>query len=108
MSAAGGAAGAAGSSTFLPVLLLALAVTGWAAFQTTQLAIERGNLGEAIDKQDAQVEQSRQVRTRLESIATSVALLAREGNANATVMVEELRKRGITINPDGPAPQPPP
>ncbi len=91
-------------SAFVPGLLLALAVLGWSAFQATQLVMERSNLTAAISTQEPQMEQSRKVRAALESLATRTARLARDGNANATVIVEELRKRGISINLDGPPP----
>ncbi len=91
-------------SAFVPGLLIALAVLGWSAFQATQLVSERSNLTAAISNQEPQMEQSRKIRAAIESLATRTARLARDGNANATVIVEELRKRGITINPDGPPP----
>jgi hypothetical protein len=101
---------APGRTVFVPGLLLALAVAGWSGFQTWQLVVERNNLAAAIAGQDPQMEQSQKVRAALENIATKTARLARAGNPNATIVVEELRKRGITINPDGPLPseQPPP
>ena len=100
----GSASPAGQRSPFIPVLLLALAVLGWAAFQTTQLVTGHGNLTAAIATQDPQMEQSKKVRAAVESIATRTARVAKAGNANATVIVEELRKRGIGINPDGPSP----
>ncbi|MCK6370074.1 MAG: hypothetical protein L6Q83_01910 [Gammaproteobacteria bacterium] len=99
-SAATASPGGRAPSVFVPLLLLALAVAGWSVFQTTQLVRERANIAAAIDQQATQVEQSQKLRTRLESLATRTALLARDGNANATLMVEELRRRGITIDPD--------
>lgn len=97
-------AGAAHRSAFVPALLLAIAVLAWSGFQTFQLFGERNNFTTAITGQDPQMEQSRKVRAALENIATRTARIARAGNANATVVVEELRKRGITINPDGTTP----
>lgn len=82
---------------FLPILLLAVAVVSWSGFQTTQLVIERSKLREAISSQEAQMDQSGKLRERLQSLAGRVAKLARDGNANATIVVEELRKRGITL-----------
>lgn len=102
MSDAGAAAPA--RNVFVPGLLLALAVAGWSGFQTWQLVVERNNLAAAIAGQEPQVEQSRKVRAALENVATKTARIARAGNPNATVIVEELRKRGITIDPDGPLP----
>ncbi len=105
MSAPSEPAGSAQRSAFIPALLLALAVVGWATFQTVQLLVERNTLDTAIAGQETQMAQSRQVRERLESIAARTARVARSGNANATIIVEELRKRGITIDPDGPLPE---
>lgn len=87
-------------SVFLPALLLAIAVSGWSGFQSTQLVLERGNLQRAIAEQDTQVEQSKKVRERLDSLASRTARLARSGNANATLIVEQLRQRGISIKSD--------
>jgi hypothetical protein len=93
-------------SPFIPILLLAATVVAVTAFQTWMLFAGRRTLTEAIAAQDAQVQQSTKVRTALDSIATRTARVARAGNANATVIVEELRKRGISINADNPAPAP--
>jgi hypothetical protein len=103
-----GAGAAAGRprSPFVPMLLLATTVLGATAFQTLVLFTSRGAFVKAITAQDPQMEQSKKVRTALESIATRTARVAQAGNANATVIVEELRKRGITINPDSPVPAP--
>jgi hypothetical protein len=93
-------------SSFIPLLLLALTVAGWASFQTAQLYTGRNNFRETIATQEPQMEQSQKVRAAVESLATRTARLAQAGNANATVIVEELRKRGISINPDTPLPAP--
>lgn len=94
--------GSAARSAFVPVLLLALAVVGWSGFQLAQLVIERSSLDATIAGQEPQLEQSKKVRAALDSLATRTARLARDGNANATLIVEELRKRGVTINPETP------
>ena len=67
-------------------------------FQTVQLVLDRNSLNDVISGQAKKMEQS---------ISSSRAPihwdphrpLAQGGNANATLIVEELRKRGITINP---------
>jgi hypothetical protein len=82
---------------FVPAMVLAVAVAGWFLFQTVQMLGEQTRIKAAIDNQNAQMEQSVKVRTALESLANRTARLARNGNANATLIVEELRKRGITI-----------
>jgi hypothetical protein len=92
-------------SPFIPALLLALAVLGWTCYQTFQLVTGRNNLTAGIAAQDPQMEQSKKVRAALESIITRTANLAKSGNANATVIVDELRKRGVNVNPES-QPQP--
>lgn len=82
---------------FLSVLPLAIAVLGRALFQATKLVIEQNNLEAAIEQQTLQMEQSARVRTALESLTTRTAQLTQSGNANATLIVEELRRRGITV-----------
>lgn len=96
----------AAAGPFVPGLLLVLAVLCWNAFQCLQLVNERGLLQSAISEQQPKMEQSKKVRDALQSLATRTARLAKGGNANATIIVEELRKRGITIEPDAPAPHP--
>jgi hypothetical protein len=86
-------------SVFVP-WLLAFAFVVWLGFQTYQLLSERQQLKLLRVGQDANLDAANKVRGSLDAVATSTAKLASEGNANARVIVEELRKRGITINPD--------
>ena len=94
-------------SPFLPLLLLTIALLLWVGFQTTQLWRERSNLQTVRANQEAPIEQSTKLRSQLDSIARRTAELAGQGNTGARTIVEELRKRGITINPSAP-PVPPP
>jgi hypothetical protein len=93
----------AGQSPFVPLLLLALALVGWFAFQSYQLARERQQLGVLRAGQDAQMQAAAKVRASLDTVASATAALADGGNVNARILVEELRKRGITINPNAAA-----
>ena len=91
---------AAGTATvFLPVLLLALALLAWFAFQSVQLVGEQQQLNQAQTGLEAQHAGATKLRASLDALAAATAKLAAEGNANARVIVDELRKRGITINP---------
>jgi len=90
-------------SPFVPVLLLAAALVTWFAFQTYQLASETQQLTVLRAAQDPQVEAAGKVRASLDTVAAATARLADGGNVNARVLVAELRKRGITINPTLPA-----
>jgi hypothetical protein len=93
-------------SAFVPTLLMALAIVGWLAFQGVQLARERLQLSELQTSLGAQAEAATKLRASLDTVATATAKLAADGNESARVIVEELRKRGVTINPQG-LPKPP-
>ena len=88
-----------GRSYFIPLLLIAIALVIWAGFQTTQLLRERKYLKTVLTDQSPTVEQSQKLRGQLDSIAKGTLQLANQGNSNAKIIVEELRKRGVTINP---------
>ena len=85
---------------FLPLLLLTLASVGWFGFQAVQLVKERSLLKQVQASQETQVQQSTKVRSALDALAADTARLAEGGNANARLLVDELRKRNITINPN--------
>lgn len=99
--------GTAARSPFVPMLLLAAAVLVLLVFQTAQLYRDRGSLQQLKDSQQQPLEEARKLRSQLDGVAADTARLAEKGNANAQRVVEELRKRGITINPDAPASEAP-
>jgi hypothetical protein len=84
---------------FLPILLLSLAVLAQLIFQVYQLHRERSALDALASNQQKPLEESQRMRTQLDGIAADTAKLAEQGNANAQKVIEELRKRGITVNP---------
>jgi uncharacterized protein HemX len=92
------------ASAFVPALLLALAFVLWLAFQAVQLVREQQQLNVATANLQSQSQVATKLRTALDALATSTAKLAADGNANARVIVDELRKRGVTINPNPPGP----
>lgn len=87
------------ASTFLPLLLVGLAVLGWTVFQTLELIGERHSLSGLQAAQQRQVLQSAHLRTSLNALASDTQRLADRGDAGAQVIVEQLKKRGITIHP---------
>ena len=89
-------------SAFIPLLILALAVAGWGAFQLTQLLRERDSLDVARTNQERPMENSKKLRDQLDGIARETQLLANKGNAGAKLIVDELKKRGITISTEPP------
>jgi hypothetical protein len=88
---------------FLPLLLLSGAIVGWFLFQTYELVGDRRQLTAIRATQETQVAAALKIRSGLDSLAASTQRLANAGNANAKVIVDELRKRGVTINPDAAA-----
>ena len=91
-------------NAFVPLLLTILAVASWFAFQCVHLALEKQQLSAAQSALEGQQTNAAKLRTSLDSLATATAKLADEENSNARVIVDELRKRGITINPAASAP----
>ena len=81
-----------------------MAVAGWFGFQTVQLVKERSYLKQAESAQEPQIQQSMKVRSALDGLARDTAQLADRGNPNAKLLVEELRRRDIIINPNVPPP----
>lgn len=89
-------------SVFLPLVLLAAAVVAWTGFQTLQLWRERDALAATRLSQERPLENSKKLREQLDTIAKETQLLANKGNAGARLIVDELKKRGVTINPEAP------
>ena len=89
-------------SPFLPLLILALAVLLWSGFQCYQLVSERQSLLAAYTNQQRAFDESGKLRSSLDALARETAILADRGNAGARLIVDELRKRGVTINPKAP------
>lgn len=94
-------AAAAPAGPFLPLLLLLLAVAGWLGLQTWILVEERGRLRTSHAAQQTTVDNATKLRTALDTLAADTQRLADAGNPNARLLVEELRKRGVTINAAG-------
>lgn len=86
-------------SVMLPTTLLGLAMLIVLGSQCRQLVLERDQLQEAVSRQATLVQNATALRARLDQVARETQLLADKGNVNARRVVEDLRKRGITINP---------
>jgi hypothetical protein len=90
---------AAGMSPFAPLLILLLGMNAWSGFQLHHLLLESDSLAAARAGQEGALQQAQRVRQALEAVANETRKLADAGNPNAKTVVEELRKRGVTINP---------
>jgi hypothetical protein len=93
---------------FVPVFILAVAVAGWFGFQSYEMWKERDALAAASVAQEKPLAEAQKLRDSLDTIAREVALLADKGNPNAKLVVDELRRRGITIDPNAPPTTPTP
>ena len=69
-------------------------------FQATQLYNDHTNLQQRRDGQQQPFTEAQELRKQLDGVAADTARLAEQGNANAKQVIEELAKRGITINPE--------
>ncbi len=87
------------ATPFVPLLLLSAALLLWAGAQMVQLLSERSTLKTLLTSQSTAFAASQKLRVQLDAIASGTQRLADGGNQNAKLVVEELRKRGITINP---------
>ena len=90
---------------FLPLLLLGLAVLALLGGQTWLLASERDALQTAHAGQQQTVDNAGKLRASLDKLAADTQRLADAGNASAALLVAELKKRGVTINPQAAAPR---
>jgi hypothetical protein len=87
------------ASPFVPLMLLVLGLLIWTGSQLIQLIGERSALKTLLVNQAQPYAASQKLRVQLDAIASGTQRLADGGNANARLVVDELRKRGITINP---------
>jgi hypothetical protein len=88
---------------FLPLLLFGLALLSTLGWQTWLLASERDALNIAHANQQQTVDNAGKLRASLDTLAADTQRLADAGNASAALLVAELKKRGVTINPQAAA-----
>ena len=91
------AAVSSAASPFWPLLLVTLAWLVWMAFQLGVSLNDRKALRDAHAQQQQTVDKSAQLRATLDALAGDTQRLAESGNANARALVDELRRRGVTI-----------
>lgn len=108
MSAPLTAANAANRSVFVPFLVLAAAFVIWTGFQSANLMREHDGLTTAHQGQTTQLAEAAKLRASLDSVASETRKLADAGNPDAKLIVDELKKRGVTIAATPQAQQPPP
>lgn len=90
------------------LVFIVLAMLIWFGYQTWNLQREYGQLRSLHANQDAALEAVRKRQAQLESIARRVYALAQTGHSEATLIAQELARRGVTVSPEAPAPAPGP
>jgi len=85
-------------SPFVPLLLGGLAMLGWLGFQVQQQLAERELLGTAHASQQQTVDNAGKLRASLDALAADTQRMAQAGNPSAKLLVDELARRGVTIN----------
>lgn len=89
---------------FVPLLIFFVAGVAWSGFQFYQLQQEKTALIGVHAAQEAPLQQAQRARASLDNLATETRRLAEAGNPNARLVIEELKRRGITINAPAAAP----
>lgn len=84
---------------FWPLLLGTAALLLTLGWQTVLLLGERSALQAGHAGQQQTVDSAGALRKQLDALAADTQRLADAGNPNAALLVAELKKRGITINP---------
>ena len=84
---------------YLPLLLTLIGIVSWLVFQTSQLVIEHGALLQLRANQVSTLHTMQKMRKQLETLSVGAAKLAQQGNPNAKLIVDDLHRKGITINP---------
>ena len=83
---------------FVPLLLVVLAVLGWALFQMGTLGAAHRSLVQTLQAQTPQVQQARRLSRALSALAGYTQRLAEAGDPGARLIVAQLKTRGITIH----------
>ncbi|NND54662.1 MAG: hypothetical protein HKN56_06800 [Gammaproteobacteria bacterium] len=90
---------------FVPLLLVVFSLLFIAVGQLIHILQEKDNLARLKSGQEKPLQESRNVREQFDSVTTGMARLAAQGNPHAALLLEELRKQGVTINlPDNSSP----
>lgn len=84
-------------SVFYPVLIIVLVMLVWFGFQISSVFNARTQITQQIAQQETVIQNAIKMRAQLDGIASDTARLADSGNPNAQIIINELNKRGITV-----------
>jgi hypothetical protein len=82
----------------LPLLILVVALSLEAFSKGANIYGQWQSLAALKKNQDTQIQAATKLRSQLDTLARETAILANKGNSNARIVVEQLQKRGITID----------
>ncbi len=94
--------------TYIPIMLVALALVIWFGFQLSKTLSARDGLIAVYTSQEQQVQTAQKIGTSLSALATGTKQLANKGNPNAAQIVKALAQRGINIADPTATPAPTP
>ncbi|MBL8483753.1 MAG: hypothetical protein JNJ60_16280 [Rhodocyclaceae bacterium] len=87
-------------SVFLPLALFGLSIVIATGYQVAMAWREGKQLETTQANQQELHDKSAKLRAALDKLASDTAKLAAQGNPNARLIVDELARRGVTINPN--------
>ena len=87
----------------LPVLLLSLAVLGSFAFQSVILVGDHRALSSAYAQQEKPLQDVEKLRNQVSALATGTLKLSQQGDKNAQVIIDQLKKAGVKVVDQPPA-----
>jgi hypothetical protein len=85
-------------SVFLPLVLLFITVLIGALSQGVNTYRQWHDLDEVHKNQETKIQAATRLRAQLDGLARETAILANNGNSNARIVVQELQKRGVSID----------
>jgi len=89
------------SSTTVTVALIMVVLSQlvWMGYQGYEQLQRRSSLMELRAGQESAIGEAQKLRSALDKLAADTKVLSDQGDPNARMVVVELEKRGITINP---------
>jgi cell division protein FtsB len=93
---------AAPPSPWAAVVLLVLAMLIWFGYQAWNLQREYQSLQVTHAGQEGPLDQARRRQAQLETTARRVYALSQQGNPGATLIVQELARRGVNFSAGSP------
>jgi len=86
----------------IALVLIVISTLLMGVFRSVELVEERRSLSETRNQQDRAVEEAAKLRRQFDALAAGVVRPAAEGNGNAKTIVDEMRRRGVTLPPAQP------